>query len=74
MGATVVQVQNALDPQGTGKVANIIKQEKISATADLYTVQGITLNPGRLRKIQVLSSRTAAQAASDIRTGLAREY
>lgn len=70
---SVAQIQNALDPQGTGNRINILKHTPISG-AELYQVQGVNEYPGRVRTIQVATSRTAAQAASDILAGLAREY
>lgn len=62
---SLAQVQNALDPQGTGRIANILRMETIGV-GDQYLVQGMCNNAGKVRSVTVLQSRTAAQAAGDI--------
>lgn len=70
---SVAQVQNAIDPQGTGKILNIIKCTNVATGIDQYDVVGGTYHPGKRHRVNVANSRTAAQIVGDIQAVFARD-
>lgn len=70
--ATPAQIQAALDPAGTGQVANITVSTHSSVSAkDMHYVVGLNSYAGRSRWITTSAAGTASSQAAAILAGLA---
>ena len=70
MAFTEASLNAQLDPTGTGRVITFVDFIPGPTTTDVYAVGVIAPYAGRSRWVQVLSSNTAAQAATAIQAGL----
>lgn len=69
--ATVTEIQDQLDSQGTAKKIRIVRKQTVSGTVDnFYCTGGVTF-PGRARWCSTTTSDTAAQQATAITTAMA---
>ena len=69
--ATPAAIQAALDPAGTGLVANIQQVVGVDATYDNIYVVGINSYAGRSRWVRTVKSDSAATQAAALLTALA---
>lgn len=72
MAFTEAQLVAQIDSTGGGRVVTIAEFLSVPSTiTDVYAIGEIAPYAGRSRWVQILQTRTAAQAWSDIQTALA---
>ena len=72
MAFTEAQLVAQIDSTGTGRVVNVEAfLSNPSTITDVYAIGVIAPYAGRSRWVQILQTRTAAQAWTDIQTALA---
>lgn len=69
--ATPAEIQAALDPAGTGQVANITVSQRATSAEDMHYVVGINSYAGRSRWITTNVASSASAQATVILAGLA---